>query len=98
MKIVQAKPLANFRLELAFDDGEGGIVDLSHLAGHGVFEAWNKPNTFESVRITEFGAVEWPGEIDLCPDSLYLKLTGKLPPEMRDQNKELHKTDVHSHA
>jgi hypothetical protein len=98
MKIVHAKPLTNFQLELAFEDGVRGIVDLSHLAGRGVFQAWNTPTVFDSVRITEFGAVEWPGEIDLCPDSLYLKLTGKLPAEMRGPSDELRKTDVHSHA
>ena len=83
MKIVHAKPLPDFRLEVAFDDGETGVVDLSHLAGRGVFEAWNMPDVFESVRVTEFGAVEWPGELDLCPDSLYLKMTGRLPIELR---------------
>jgi hypothetical protein len=27
--------------------------------------------------VTDDGAVEWPGEIDLCPDALYLTMNGK---------------------
>jgi hypothetical protein len=44
-----------------------------------VFSVWNDPNVFNAVRVTAEGAVEWPGEIDLCPDSLYLQMTGKTP-------------------
>ena len=77
MKIVAAKPLPNYQLALTFDDGESGIIDLSSLVGRGVFAAWNDAAVFERVSITDQGAIEWPGELDLCPDSLYLQMTGK---------------------
>ena len=77
MKITEAKPLQNYKLFLRFDDGVFGVVDLSDMTGRGVFEAWEHNGVFEEVRITKLGALEWPGELDLCPDSLYLKLTGK---------------------
>jgi hypothetical protein len=82
MKIIHAKPLPNFRLELRFDNGQSGTVDVSSLAGQGVFDAWNIPGIFEAVSITDEGAVRWPGELDLCPDSLYLRMTGKRPEEV----------------
>src|ERR1700690_4283893 len=82
MKIVDAKPLSPFRLELRFNNNEVGAVGLSHLAGRGVFEAWNVPGMFESVSVTDEGAVRWPGDIDLCPDALYLQMTGKRPDEI----------------
>jgi hypothetical protein len=28
------------------------------------------------------GAVEWPGGIDMCPDALYLRMTGKQPEDL----------------
>jgi hypothetical protein len=77
MKITHASPLPSFRLELRFDNGEAGVVDLSSLAGRGVFAAWNEAGVFQRVAITAEGAVEWPGELDLCPDALYLRMTGK---------------------
>jgi len=77
MKILEAKPLSDFRLFLQFDDGTSGTVDLSSYAGRGVFSAWMEPGVFHQARVTTAGAVEWPGKVDLCPDSLYLQLTGK---------------------
>lgn len=82
MNFLTAKPLASFRLELQFDNGESGVVDLSSFVGRGVFVAWEKPGLFEQVAVTADGAVEWPGEIDLCPDSLYLRMTGKKPEDI----------------
>ncbi len=82
MRIIDAKALPQFRLELRFDNGESGVVDLSSLAGHGVFEAWNVPGVFEDVSVTDDGAVQWPGELDLCPDALYLRMTGKTAEEV----------------
>lgn len=77
MEIVVVKPLSDFRLFLKFNDGVAGIVDLSSIAGRGVFASWLNAGFFDKVRITDVGALEWPGELDLCPDSLYLQLTGK---------------------
>jgi hypothetical protein len=77
MEIVEVKNLDGFRLFLKFNDGVSGTVDLSSIAGRGVFVSWLNAGFFEKVRITDVGALEWPGELDLCPDSLYLQLTGK---------------------
>ncbi len=88
MKITHAKPRPNYRLELTFDDGESGVVDLSSYVGRGVFAAWNQPGIFEAVQLTDHGAVEWPGEIDLCPDALYLLMTGKTSEQFFSRLKE----------
>jgi hypothetical protein len=82
MEIVEVKPLGGFRLFLKFNDGVSGTVDLSSFAGRGVFTSWLNEGFFEKVRITDVGALEWPGELDLCPDSLYLQITGKKPEDL----------------
>jgi Protein of unknown function (DUF2442) len=79
MRITKAKPLADYLLELNFDNGESGVADLSSFAGRGVCAAWETPGVFEKVTITDEGAVQWPGEIDFCPDALYLRMTGRRP-------------------
>jgi Protein of unknown function (DUF2442) len=76
MRISECQPLDNFRVYLRFDNGLSGVVDLSHLQGKGVFAAWDDPRVFKKVFVTAQGALEWPGEIDLCPDALYLRLNG----------------------
>ena len=79
MKIVEISPQEGLKLFLRYDDGVAGVVDLSSLAGRGVFASWLVPGTFEKVGLSEAGAPEWPGDIDLCPDALYLELTGRMP-------------------
>jgi len=59
-----------------------GVVDLSDLVGKGVFALWSDHHAFEQVRIGSFGELAWGDQIDLCPDSLYLKVTGKNPEEV----------------
>ena len=39
-KITKVKVLKGYHLELAFDDGVCGVVDLSELVGRGVFALW----------------------------------------------------------
>jgi hypothetical protein len=81
-RIVEVRPSDGYRIWLRFSDGAEGEVDLSDLAGRGVFAAWAEPNVFKAVRVEEGGGIEWPGEIDMCPDALYLRLTGKAVDEV----------------
>jgi hypothetical protein len=81
-KISEVNVLQEYRLELIFDDGVRGVVDLSGLVGKGVFTMWRDRRTFEQVRIGAFGELIWGDQIDLCPDALYLKITGKKPEEV----------------
>ncbi len=81
-KALEVKPLPNYRLWLRYDDETSGEVDVSHLAGKGVFKAWENQDFFQQVRIGAHGEIAWSDEIDLCSDSLYLKLTQKSPEEM----------------
>jgi len=76
-KVVDVQPRKRFRVWLRYDDGAEGEVDLSHLAGRGVFRAWDQPDAFESVRVGPSGQLTWDAGLELCPDALYLKLTGK---------------------
>ena len=82
VKISNIKVLQGYRLELAFDDGVCGVVDLSDLVGKGVFAFWRDRHAFEQVRIGSFGELVWGDQIDLCPDSLRLRATGKKPEEV----------------
>jgi len=88
-RISKVKVLPGYCLELEFDDGVSGTVDLTEAVGKGVFALWRDPLAFDQVRIGSSGELVWGDRIDLCPDALYLKVTGKKPedlfPALRDQ-------------
>ena len=81
-KISKVKVLPRYRLEVEFEDGVSGIVDLSDDVGKGVFALWRDPLYFEQVAIGSAGELVWGDKIDLCPDALYLKITGKKPEDI----------------
>jgi hypothetical protein len=58
--------------------------------GSGVFAAWEDQEIFAQARIGPNGQVEWPGDIDLCADTLYLEVTGHLPAEFTVQIETAH--------
>ena len=82
MKVTTAKPVCGYRLEVEFDNGTRGTIDVSDYAGIGVFQAWLQPGFFEQVSVSAEGALSWPGGLDLCADALYLRLTGQSPEEI----------------
>jgi hypothetical protein len=61
---------------VAFADGLTGMVDLSRLVHSpqaGVFAVLANPSLFAQVML-EYGAVAWPGELDLAPDAMYAEI------------------------
>ena len=81
-KIIKVSALQGYKLKLAFADGKKGTVDVSHLAGKGVFSLWDNYTKFENVNIGTSGELLWGDLIDLCPDSLYLQITHQKPEEL----------------
>lgn len=61
-------------LELRFDDGSIGVVDIGSIIGtfDGVFAPLSDASYFRTVRVApELGTIVWPNGADLCPDVLY---------------------------
>ena len=73
----EVEPRDGYRIWIRYSDGAAGLINLSSLVGRGVFAAWRNRAFFETVGLTENGAVAWGEDIELCPDALYMRLTGK---------------------
>ena len=72
-RIATFRTLPGFRLAVEFMDGTTGEVDLSRLVmgeKAGVFATLRDPEAFTRARL-EYGAIVWPGEIDIAPDAMY---------------------------
>ncbi len=81
-KIINVTVLENYKVKLEYADGRQGIADLSDLIGKGVFVLWNDYNAFQNVKIGSSGELSWSDKVDLCPDSLYLKITNQEPEDL----------------
>lgn len=83
-RIVDVEPRSNCRVWIRFEDGTGGVVDLSDLGGKGVFERWKDPGEFAKVYIDkDAGTIAWPGGLDVAPDRLYRDLKPEPTPRTR---------------
>ena len=68
-----------FHVKVTFFDGLSGIVDMTelvHSTDAGVFAALADPYVFSQAFVL-YGAVTWPGELDLAPDAMYDELRAK---------------------
>jgi hypothetical protein len=75
-RLTKVKPLKNYVLEVSFIDGTHGIVEmekqiLSPTAG--VFAKLRNQKIFNKVYL-DYGAVTWPGELDLAPDAMHSEI------------------------
>ncbi len=76
VRIETAQPLTGYRLKVRFNDGFEGIYPVEPERRGGVFLKLLDVRTFNAVAInSDFGCVEWPGGIDLCPDTMHEAMT-----------------------
>ena len=60
------------RLQVVFNDGLAGIFPVEPERRGGVFLKLLEPQIFNAVTVNpDFGCVEWPGGIDLCPAAMH---------------------------
>jgi hypothetical protein len=77
VRIVTAQPLPGHRLKVRFSDGLEGIYPVEPERRGGVFLRLLDDKIFNAVTVNpDFGCVEWPGGVDLCPDSMRREMTG----------------------
>ena len=72
-RIAEVRAMADYRLWVRFKDGLQGTVAMSglvHSSSAGIFAAPRDESIFLQVALN-YGAVCWPGEIDLAPDAMH---------------------------
>lgn len=67
------KPLEDYRIYVEIEDGRKGIFDLKPFLEFGVFKELKNVHYFSQVGIL-FGAVTWPHQQDIAPETLLEKL------------------------
>lgn len=71
--VKSVKPLSNYRIYVEIEDGRKGIFDLKPYLDRGVFRKLRDVHYFNRVGIL-FGAVTWPNEQDIAPETLLAEM------------------------
>ena len=81
-KITAIEALPDYRLRITFLDGVTVELDFKKKILPGTVTApLSDVDFFKQVKIAPGGrAIEWPGEIDFCADSLWLEGSGEVNP------------------
>ena len=80
--VTSVKVLVSPRLELVFDNGLIGVIDVAQVINSfdGVFAPLMDDAFFRQVVVNpELGTIVWPNGADLCPDVLYAHAAGQQP-------------------
>ena len=89
VKVVGVGTLDGYRVWVRFDDGASGEIDLAHLAEMPMYQPWQDPAVFATVRVGPYGrSVVWytpPVDVDLVAHWLYTEITGVTMPELMER-------------
>lgn len=70
--VVSVKPLPDYRLEADFANGEKRMFDMRPYLGFPAFAPLAEGSLFMKARVV-LGTVAWSDDIDISPDTLYLR-------------------------
>jgi transcription antitermination factor NusG len=78
-KITNVEPTNSLKLKVTYDNGRTVTFDAGPLVKTGgVFAKLAEESEFEKVKVGPRGrSLEWPGQVDLCADAIWIKATGE---------------------
>ena len=77
--VLEVIPEPNYCLFVRFKDGLAGHIKLERELLTGALAPLLDPEFFNRVYI-DYGAVAWPGDIDLAPDAMYSQVASERQP------------------
>lgn len=87
--VIEARYIEGYRLELAFENGRRGTVDLyPYIEKGGVFSRFSEMGYFKQFYVNgELGTLCWPDGVDIAPETLYHEATQEPLPSWATQGK-----------
>ena len=72
LDVIRVVATADHQLQLEFENGENRVFDMRPCLSKRPFGPLNDIAIFKLARV-ENGAVVWPGDLDVAPETLYEK-------------------------
>jgi hypothetical protein len=76
LEIVNAKHIADYKIEIGFNNAETYIVDFENELYGTVFEPLKDKDTFKQFSI-KYNTIEWENGADFAPEYIYDLVKGK---------------------
>ncbi|MBK8753163.1 MAG: DUF2442 domain-containing protein [Candidatus Competibacteraceae bacterium] len=70
IEVRSVEALSGYELALTFNSGERLRFDMRPYLRYRIFRRLENPGYFALARV-DYGAVTWPGDIDIAPETLY---------------------------
>jgi hypothetical protein len=88
--IGQVRPLGDDRLNIRFEEGVEGEIDVEKITNFSeIFAPLKDENIFGQVQVNpDWGTIFWPNGADLDPDLLYSENSGQPLPEIEASSKK----------
>ena len=78
MKVAGLKYINDYNVEVKFDDGVSGTIDLSELVNQGIFIELKDKKKFATLFSNGY-SIAWSDELEIDAASIYAEITGKRP-------------------
>lgn len=85
MKAISVNAMPGYKLQVTFDDGVSGVVDLKDFIGHGVFSDLKNEELFNKAYATGY-SIAWNDELEIDAIAVYAELTNKSPEKILSAN------------
>lgn len=85
MKITIAKAIPDYKIEVTFDDGVSGIIDLKEFIANGIFSELKDEHFFKRVYTNGY-SIAWSEELEIDMLTVYAELSGKKPEDIQCHN------------
>ena len=72
LDVIDVEPLPDYTLFLEFENGEKRQFDMKPLLSKKPFDVLRDFTLFAKAFV-DYGTVCWPGEIDIAPETLYIR-------------------------
>jgi len=85
MKVIKVLAIPEYKIQVTFDDGVSGIIDLKNYIQTGIFTSLNNKETFNKVYSTGY-SVAWSDDLEIDALNIYAEISGKKPEDIFSLN------------
>ena len=75
LEVIKAEYIEEYRIQIAFNNGASGVVDLTDTLWGAMFEKLKDYNIFRKFEVSDVvHTIRWENDADLAPEYLYEKM------------------------